>query len=370
MSFILFIIILAILIFVHELGHFLIAKLFGIRVDEFAIGFPPTLLKKKVGETTYKLNIIPFGGYVSIFGENPDEESLTGPDAASRSMARKPRPVQAAVLAAGVIFNAVFAWILISLTLIIGISPVASFTKESDYEKEGRIVISSVMEGSPADRAGIKAGDIMYEARNDKQTLSESSLEVSAVQQLIASTKPGEEVTFGVYRNGDGRTLKAKPETGVVSGKPAIGIAMESDALVKVPWYSAPIEGFKTTMSVIALTAHGLWNFAGQAFQGHADLDQVSGPVGIVGMVGDASSSGFSYVLFFTALISINLAIINILPFPALDGGRLLFILIESITRKTIPAKVANALNAIGFILLIALMVVITYSDIAKLFIS
>lgn len=369
MSIILFLIILAILIFVHELGHFLIAKLFKIRVDEFALGFPPTLMKKRVGETEYKLNIIPFGGYVSIFGENPDEESLNGPEAKARSMAHKPRPVQAAVLAAGVIFNMIFAWILISLTLMIGISPIASFNADSDAAKEGKVIITNVVEGSPAAQAGIIPGDVVFQVSDGKQTIAGDALDVPVIQEFIAS-HPNTDITFGLYRNGEEQMVSAKPQAGVVSGsdKAAIGIAMESDALVQVPWYRAPIEGFKTTLNVTVLTAVGLWNFVGDAFGGTADFNQVAGPVGIVGMVGSASESGLAYVLFFTALISINLAIINILPFPALDGGRLLFVLIESIMRRPIAPKIANALNAVGFALLLLLMVVVTFSDVIKIF--
>jgi len=149
-----------------------------------------------------------------------------------------------------------------------------------------------------------------------------------------------------------------------------VGISMESTALVQVPWHRAFIEGAKTTYNVTVLTAQGLYGFVTDAFTGRADYQQVSGPVGIVGLVDDASASGFSYLLFFTALISINLAVINILPFPALDGGRILFIIIETITRRPIPPKVANALNLGGFALLILLMIVVTYQDILKLIIS
>lgn len=368
MSFILFLIILAALIFVHELGHFAIAKLAGIRVDEFALGFPPTLIKKRYGETVYKLNIIPFGGYVSIFGENPDDESLYGPDK-GRSMAHKNRAVQAAVLVAGVTMNIIFAWILISLTLALGISPTASFTSDSQADTTGKVLVATVLEDSPASQSGLQTGDVIIRASDSDQELSGTTLTVASVQNLIAEPDK-DTLTFDVMRGAEEKVITVTPSDGIIGGKPAIGISMDSGELVKVPWYKAPIEGLTTTYRATILTAQGLWNFLVQAVTGTADFKQVAGPVGIVNMVGNASASGLSYILFFTALISINLAIINILPFPALDGGRLLFVLIESITRKNIPPKIANAFNAAGFIILIGLMLLITYHDVAKMFIK
>ncbi|MFA6297448.1 MAG: RIP metalloprotease RseP [Candidatus Paceibacterota bacterium] len=368
MSVILFIIILAVLIFVHELGHFVIAKLSGIRVDEFALGFPPTILSKKVGETVYKLNIIPFGGYVSIFGENPDHDSLHGPDSA-RSMVKKNRAIQASVLSAGVIFNVIFAWVLISASLALGISPTASLVGDSAGKVNGKVIISEVMKDSPAEKAGLKSGDIVFNVTSKETTLSDSSLTIDSIQKLVATEKD-KQVVFGVYREGKAFNATTTPVVGVVSDKAAIGIGMESGEVIKLAWYQAPIQGFKTTVNIISLTAQGLWGFVVEAFHGKANYGQVSGPIGIVGMVGSASHYGLSYILFFTALISINLAIINILPFPALDGGRLLFVAIEAISRKSIPPKVGNALNAGGFAILILLMLLVTYHDVAKLFIK
>jgi regulator of sigma E protease len=368
MSFILFLLILAALIFVHELGHFAIAKLFKIRVDEFALGFPPTLIKKKYGETVYKLNIIPFGGYVSIFGENPDDESLNGPDA-ERSMGRKNRAIQAAVLVAGVVCNLIFAWLLISATLALGISPTATFTSDSQADTSGKVLVAHVVEASPAAQSGLRAGDLIVQASDAGKELSGTTLTVESVQNLIAE-EDKDVLTFKVLRGTETKEIQVTPVSGIIADKPAIGISMDSGELVRVPWYRAPIEGFMTTVRATALTAQGLWTFLTSAVSGTADFKQIAGPVGIVSMVGNASASGLSYILFFTALISINLAIINILPFPALDGGRLLFVGIESITRKNIPPRVANTFNAIGFVILIGLMLVITYHDVVKMFIK
>ena len=371
MSFILFLIILAALIFVHELGHFLIAKLFKIRVDEFALGFPPTLFKKKYGETVYKLNIIPFGGYVSIFGENPDDESMKGPDA-HRSMVNMNRAKQAGVLLAGVTFNIIFAWILISITLVLGISPTASFSSQTNAQTEGKVIVTSVIEKSPASSAGFMVGDLIVKANDSDQEISGSTLTVTSIQALIAE-KDLDLITFEVIRGNETKDIKVVPLMGILADlaeKPAIGISMDSGELVKVPWYTAPYNGLITTYHATVMTASGLGQFFLASVQGTADFKQVSGPIGIVGMVGNASASGLAYVLFFTAIISINLAVINILPFPALDGGRLLFVAIESVIRKNISPRIMNTFNALGFALLILLMLVVTYHDIAKMFVK
>jgi regulator of sigma E protease len=266
-----------------------------------------------------------------------------------------------------VTFNVIFAWLLISLSLGLGISPIANLASNPDFEREGKIIVVGVSESSPAEIAGIKAGDVVYEISGGRGVLTEEDLTVQSAQEFIASS---DELSFEIYRVDEKVSIKVVPSEGIVEGKKAVGISMETTALIQVPWYSALIEGAKTTYNVTILTATGLWSFVADAFTGKADYDQVSGPIGIVGLVDDASVAGFSYLLFFTAIISINLAVINILPFPALDGGRILFIIIETITRRPIPPKVSNTLNLVGFALLILLMVVVTYQDIIKIIVN
>ncbi|MFA6535899.1 MAG: RIP metalloprotease RseP [Candidatus Paceibacterota bacterium] len=361
MSIIIFLIILAVLIFVHELGHFLIAKKSGIRVDEFAIGFPPKIFAWQRGETKYTINLIPFGGFVKIFGENPDDESISGPDSA-RSFVNKNRGIQAGVLIAGILFNLLFAWILISGSLSLGLN-----TSVSGYEKyspDAKVLVVSVLPNSPAFRAGLQAGDKIENLSIGANQLSK--LTVADTQNFIFNSN-GTPIKIAATRGMEKLDLTVLPEAGIVPDKMAIGVSLDLVGTLRLPIHRAIYEGAKITASLTKETAIGLAKFVYQIFAGSADFSQVAGPVGIVGLVGGAAKSGLSYLLTFTAFISINLAVINLVPFPALDGGRLLFVAIEAIRRKNINPKIANIVNGIGFAILILLMILVTYHDIAKL---
>jgi len=352
-----FLIVLAILIFVHELGHFLVAKACGIRVDAFALGFGPKLISKKVGEVTYSLNLVPFGGYVRIFGENPDDESINGPDTA-RSFVHKPKWQQVAVLFAGIFFNFVFAWLLIAIAFSSGVpASVSSYPEYRDQMKNERIVITFVNKGSPADKAGLKAGD----------TLITTSVEDF---QNTINQSAGKDVEVTYKRNDAESKTTIVAEPGIIEGKYAIGIAMDDVATLQLPFHKAIIESVRFTLHMISATFTGLYDLVAGMFKGTSSLESVTGPVGIAGLIGDAAKIGFSYLIMFTAIISINLGVLNLMPFPALDGGRILFVIIEAIIRRPIKPVIANTLNAIGFSLLILLMVVVTYRDIAKLFVK
>ncbi len=364
MTIILFLVVLAVLIFVHELGHFVVAKKSGIRVDEFAIGFPPKILSWVRGETKYILNLIPFGGYVKIHGENPDEESMTGADSA-RSFTNAKKWKQVCVLIAGVAMNIIFAWILISISFMFGsLVPVGEGASDySKYIKNSQVVITGILPGSGADKAGLKQGDKLISV----DLVTGQDLNTTKVRELVnASADNKVDIIF--ERNGETKNTVAIPELNLTENRKVIGIYMENVGVVKLNPALALWEGGKLTVVTFKQVAVGLGTFISQAIRGHADYSQVSGPVGIVGMVGDAATFGFAYFLGFVAFISLNLAVINLIPFPALDGGRVFFIIIEAIIRKPIKPKVANMANAIGFFILISLMVIITYRDILKFF--
>ncbi len=361
MSIILFFLILTVLVFVHELGHFLVAKRSGIRVDEFGFGFPPRLWGIQRGETKYSINLIPFGGFVKIFGENPDEASLNGPDK-NRSFINKPKYIQALVLVAGVAFNFIFAWLLLSVGFISGLPSSVGSVPNANVENAS-LVITSVMPESPAADAGLKVGDKILQL-SDGETLSNPNPE--SLQEYVVK-HPNKEITVSYSRAGEEKTAAMTPENGLIGDKPAIGISMDMIGTLKLPVHKALWHGLKLTTHLTKQTANSLWTLIKGAVVGQADLSAVTGPVGIVGVVGDAYQFGWVYLLSFAAIISINLAIINLIPFPALDGGRLLFVLIESIKGSPIKPKIANTLNSIGFILLILLMLVVTYHDIVKL---
>lgn len=364
MSIVIFLIILAVLILVHEFGHFIVAKKSGIRVDEFGLGFPPKLFGKKFGETEYTFNLIPFGGFVKIFGESPNEESLEGPDK-DRSLVRKPKYIQVAVISAGVFFNILLAWFLISVGFMSGLPTSVESAPAGAIVQNAQITITGVEEGSPAKEAGLAVGDRILSMVSGGDSLSDPN--VSLIQSFI-NGHGGSEVEIFYKRADVLHSALVTPIEGIVSGKYAIGIGMDMIGVVKLPIHLAMWEGGKMTIALTGAVAGAFYGLITDLFSGAADFSTLTGPVGIVGLVGDAADFGFVYLLSLMAIISINLAIINLLPFPALDGGRLLFILIEAIKGSPISPRVANTAHAVGFALLILLMLFVTFNDVVKIF--
>lgn len=360
---IIFIIVLAVLIFVHELGHFLAARAAGIRVDAFKIGFGPRIIHWKRGETEYGVNLIPFGGFVKIHGENPDEEAVSGPDAA-RSLVNKPRWKQVMVLVAGVTFNFLFAWLLYSGAFMSGVTATTDgFEKYADQFMNERVMITYIEKGSPAEKAGIKEGDVIIGIDGGPMYITG----ISGIQNKINESN-GRPVSIDIIHNNITRNgIIVEPTQGLVENKYAIGIAMQKVGDLRLPFFTAIWEGLHYTLVMIRETAVGLYTFFANIFQGTANFSDVAGPIGIAGIVGGAARLGFTYLVMITALISINLGVINLIPFPALDGGRTLFVLIEGVIRRRISMKFTNIVNTVGFVLLMLLMVVVTYKDVMKL---
>ena len=322
MSIIIFIIILVVLILAHEFGHFIVAKWSGMRVDEFGIGFPPKLWsrKPKNSETTYSVNAIPFGGFVKIFGEDRMEDTEPEP----RSFASRPRHLQAAVIVAGVAANFLFAWILLSIGFLSGF-PTPAQVENGVVPENANLLITAVSEGSPAEKAGILPGDHVLSLASGADTLEKNAVAPEAVSSFIGA-HDAQEMNIVYERANERKTVSVTPAQGILADRPAIGITMDLVEVKRLPIYQAFYEGGKTTIALSEATVRGFWTLISQSIRGNgAGLSAVTGPVGIVGLVGDATSFGFAYLLAFTAFISINLAVINIIPFPALDGGRLFF---------------------------------------------
>ena len=315
MSIIIFIIVLLLLILSHEFGHFIVAKRFGIRVDEFGFGFPPRLFSFKKGETKYSFNIIPFGGFVKIFGENPNDIEFKNSSDKERAIISKPKYAQASVLFAGVFFNLLLAWFLLSISFISGLPTISDGTDPNIKNPE--LTIISILPNSPAEESGLEIGD-----------------------KIIS----------------------------ISSNADMEGVSTEMIGTLKLPVFEAILKGAKSTVIFTKDITVAFVGLIKDAVSGKADLSNITGPIGIVGITGEAFQFGLAYLLSFIAFISINLAVINLIPIPALDGGRLLFLLIEWIKRSPINPKVAQTINLIGFFLLILLMLVVTYQDIVKLF--
>ncbi len=362
MNILIFIIILLVLVLVHEFGHFFTAKRFGIRVDEFGFGFPPKLFGIKKGETEYSINLLPIGGFVKIFGEDPNEENTVGPDAA-RSFVNKPKYKQAIVLFAGVFANFLLAWLLFSIGFISGL-PTSVGSEPKDYKMENvHLVVLSVLPNSPALAAGLKTGDkIVYIKSGDAVT---DQISPETVKSFVAL---GKQLDMAYLRGNDPTYNMIQVIPKDTNGTYAIGISMDQIGTVKLPFFNAFWEGLKLDWSVTEGTVVGLYTLIVGGIMGKGSFANVTGPVGMVGIVGNAYQFGFVYLFSFAALISVNLAIINLIPFPALDGGRLFFLLIEKIKGSRMNPKFANTANMVGFAILIILMLLVTYHDVVKLF--
>ncbi len=363
-SIIVFILILAVLVLVHEFGHFIVAKKSGIRVDEFGFGFPPRA--KKLFErkgTVFTLNWIPFGGFVKIFGEN-GEEGQTAKD----SFVSKSKWTQVGVLLAGPLFNFLFAWLILALMFMIG-SPTLYDESYSDSMKDVKVAVVEVLSDSPAQQSGVLIGDqiLSLSYGNKNEIPVDSAEDISE----IFKNKGIETVTLEVLRKGKTFDVELMPSYGLYEGQtdPALGVLLDKVGVLRLPPHQALWKGLERTWTLTESTAVFLFDLIKGLIQGDSSsAGSITGPVGIVPVVGNAIEVGFSFVVIITALISINLAIINLLPFPALDGGRLLFILIETIKRSPINPKTASWFNGVGFFILIGLMILVTVRDIIKLF--
>lgn len=363
MFIILFILILAVLVFVHELGHFWSAKKSGIRVDEFAIGFPPKIISYTKGETVYKINAVPFGGYVKIFGEDPSlSYENESPENKARNFQYKSSLTQIFVLVSGVLANILFAFFLIWLSFIFGVkAPLQS--NHFGNVKDSKLTITSVLNPSPAYTAGIKAGDEILFAESKFGSLQD----IKETEKLTDLIKKSDDITFLIKRGDVREKINVKTQEGIVSGQKAIGVSLDMIGTLKLPIHKAFVEAVFTTKDILLSIVSGLYKFIAGAFAG-SGLKDVTGPVGIAKVVKEASTLGFSYIISLTALISLNLAVLNMIPFPALDGGRILFVIIEAIIGKKIKPSILNYTNAIGFIILILLMILVTVKDVRGLF--
>ncbi len=369
---IIFLLVLTLLVFIHELGHFSAARYFKIRVDEFAIGFPPRIWSFMRRGTRFAINIIPLGGYVKIHGENETDE-LT-PD----SILAKPRWQQAIVLVAGVTFNIVLTWLLLSLAFMIGARSASEGFPVDKVQDKG-IVVMYVAPETPASEAGLKMGDEIISVSTSNTYLATSTLRVPAIQETIRNSsgtivfeiKPTTDKA-GIGQAATTTSLTIQPKEGVVPGYRAIGISMDEVGVVKLGFFEAFYYGARSTIVMAQNIVTGLWDFFGGIFTSSTGakeaLQSVSGPVGIAGVVGTSAKQGFASLLVITAIISANLAVLNLAPFPALDGGRLVIVAIESVIRRRLNPKVVGYINIIGFLLLITLMLVVTGKDIWVLF--
>jgi len=338
---ILVIICLSLLILIHELGHFLAAKFFKVRVDEFGLGFPPRIFGKKFGDTTYSINGLPFGGFVKIHGEDGDEAHLATDSVSfsSQSMLRK-----SLIVLAGIGMNIILGWTLLSAVFMIGAPE--------------HLAISDVSRDTPAAVVGLRPGDIILKAQGAEAILTDPVKSESFINMVKGSL--GKPISLQLKRGREIVSVTLSGRVNPPAGQGALGIGLVSIGFFKMPIFEAIGKGFKETGATLFFILKGL----GALF---TNFKSVSGPVGIVSIAAQTSAIGFVYLLQLMALISLNLAVLNLVPFPALDGGRFLFLLIEKIKGGPISKKFQAVANGLGFVLLIALMIAVTIQDIGRL---
>jgi len=339
MNVILAILVLALLILVHEWGHFMAARRAGIKVLEFSIGFGPLLAKVVKNEIQYSLRAVPLGGYVSMLGENLGDEDQN-PDS---YMAKGPGK------RSGVAFAGPFANFLLATLLF-----VYSFTFIGTPIPVDKPIIGEVVSGKPAAQAGLKANDLVKSV-NGKTVNSWQDL-----VETIKATPSGQSVVLEVWRDNQMITANIKPE--VVEGRPLIGI--QSDVTFKkLPVMEGIKQGFQQTFYITGELLKGI----GMMVTGQVKSTDIAGPVGIVNMIGDAAAGGWVYLLNFTALLSVNLGLLNLLPIPALDGSKIVFAGIEAVRGRPIEPEKENMIHLVGFFFLIGLTLLVTFNDILRL---
>jgi regulator of sigma E protease len=335
------IIVLSVLIIVHELGHFIPAKATGVLVEEFGIGLPPRIYSKKWGETIYSINWIPFGGFNKLAGEVDPS--------APRGLARRGYGVRLLVLSGGILMNLLLPFVLLAVAYMVPHDIV-----------NGQVLIEEVAPSSPALIAGIKAGDTIISI--DDQAVKNGG-DLSRYIQLSL----GKEITVSIeHANATIETVKLTPRWRPPEGEGAIGISYRTENPVIVsesypPWEAIPI-GARSCIEALVLYKNGIIGM----ILGTIPFTP-AGPVGIVQVTGEVAHSGISPVLELMAFISIAIAITQLIPFPALDGGRIVFVLLEWVRRgKRVSPRTEGIVHSIGFMILLALLVLITYQDIAR----
>jgi len=367
LTIIVFILILGLLIFAHELGHFISAKKAGVRVEEFGFGFPPRIFGFKKGETIYSLNLIPVGGFVKIFGEDPPSPEATEGGRRSKSLRafyNKPIWQRAIILVMGVIMNLFVAGILLSIVHGIGMPSIVDSGQEANY-RNVQIQIVETAKNSPAEKAGIKIGDSILSLTYKSEKIEVN--EIEDVQKFVAF-HAGQEITMQIKRGNEILNLNIIPRVNPPKEEGALGIAMAKTGLISYPWYLAVLKGFETLGKMFVAMIGLFWLLIKNLILKGTMIGEVAGPVGIFSLTSQFVKLGWIYVLQFAAILSINLAILNALPFPALDGGRLLFLLIEKIKGKPIKFRTERVANTLGFAILIGLMIIVTLRDVIKLF--
>lgn len=355
-SILVFVLVLSVLILVHELGHFIAAKKAGIWVEEFGFGLPPKIIGKKIGETIYSLNALPFGGFVRLHGEMT-EEGVTKPN---RAFINKSKKVRAVIVTAGVLMNFLLA--------VVSFAIIYSFSGVPRNSQNVRIV--DIKAGSPAQEGGLLVGDIVREVVGEK-IISVNQFVGKIEQNRGMKTNVLIERTIG--EKSENKKFVLVPRKEVLKDEGPLGVVITSTEIYFPPLWQRPFVGvyygLKESVYWGKTVVFGFVKIFGDLFKGQSPKD-LAGPVGIYAITTQVAKGGIFAILNFVGILSVNLAILNILPFPALDGGRLLFIFIEKAIGKKVVPKIESIIHTIGMVILILLLVAITAHDIQRLILA
>lgn len=338
---------LSFLVLIHEAGHFFAAKRAGLLVEEFGFGFPPRIASKKIGETVYSLNWLPFGGFVRVHGEKTTEfeggSSKEVPLIKERAFVYQSVWTRFIVIGAGVAINFLFGWFLLSVVFFVG-SPRS-------------VMVTETLALAPGAEAGLLEGDQLIDFTSAQEFIS------------YVNTHRGEEISLRALRGGEEKVVLVVPRTHPPVSEGALGIAVSDMGFERLGFFQSIIQGFTTALHTTGEIFLSLVYLIADLFQtGGALAEGVVGPIGILGVAGQLAGIGYIYLVQLLALISLNLAVLNILPIPALDGGRILFLFIETIKGGPIKRKRELLANAISFGVLFLVMIFITARDIVHLF--
>ena len=342
------------LLIIHEFGHFIIAKKCGVEVEEFGVGYPPRIHGKRFGETIYSLNLIPFGAFVKIKGETGGVEDY-------RSFAGKPMWQRVSIVLGGVVSFWVISAIILGIVAGVWGLPTAVGDEERADLIDPMVYVIGAIEDSPAGKAQLKAGDVIEEIK-----VSDSRFPISKVGevQLLTEEHGGKEIILVVKRGEETLELTVVPRISPPEGEGALGISLTRVALKKYPWYKAPLQGVVGSYFLTANVVSG-WVLGIKSLLGTAELPpgvnfELMGPLGIFDLLREYFARGINYFLYLISLIAVALALANILPIPALDGGKLVFLGIEAVRRKPISPKLEQNITGTFFVLLIVFMLYIT----------
>ena len=356
----------ALIVFVHELGHFIMAKRSGVRVDDFAFGFPPRIWSKKKGDTRYSINLIPLGGYVKIYGDDGSDSDNP------KSYAGKPAYTKIIILLAGVFLNFMLAWFILFGGYLFGMQPIIpGMDNHKGVVNNMKVAVSSIEEGSPADKEGIQEGDIIKSI--DGEEFKDTIGLISYIQDKANQNKD-EDVTLDTVIERNGETIEKQVTTYKIKQKIGdkevevnrIGVVLETEGKVSAPFFSALTASFSETIKIMYLTILGVLDLFTKLITSFQVSENVAGPVGLIVITSSFAQMGLPALLQFTAILSVAVGVFNILPIPGLDGGHTLIILIETAFRKKFSTKTKNIIQFAGFGALILLMIAVTFKDIFR----